>query len=152
VKERNEILDGSGGMGRLMALDLGEKRIGVALSDQTHSFARAFSVFKRKSRIEDFERIRQIIDDKKVNLLIVGLPISASGVESVKAAWVRDYVADLENYISIEIELWDESFSTVDAEASLRSRGIKGRKRRERVDSVAAAFILQSYLDEHHRS
>ncbi len=63
------------------------------------------------------------------------------------AAWVRDYAADLSKYVDVEIRLWDESFSTADAEASLRERGAKASRYRGHIDAVAAAFILQSFLD-----
>jgi putative Holliday junction resolvase len=134
-----------------MALDLGEKRIGVAVSDETGLVARSHTVFKRTSRLADFEKIGRIIDQEAVTLLIIGLPVLLSGEEGSKAAWVRDYGADLAQRLDIDIEFWDESLSTVDAEDSLRERGIHGRKRRSRVDAVAAAFILQSYLDAHRQ-
>jgi putative Holliday junction resolvase len=130
-----------------MALDLGEKRVGVAVSDETGLIARSHTVFKRASRLADFEKIGRIIDQENINLLIIGLPVPLSGVEGDKAAWVRDYGADLAQRLNIDIIFWDESLSTVDAEDSLRQRGIHGRKRRQQVDAVAAAFILQSYLD-----
>ncbi|MFZ0546388.1 MAG: Holliday junction resolvase RuvX [Candidatus Promineifilaceae bacterium] len=136
-------------MGRRMALDLGEKRIGVAVSDETGLVARSYTVFKRSSRLADFEKIGRIIDQEAITLLIIGLPVLLSGEEGTKVAWVRDYGADLAKRLDIEIEFWDESLSTVAAEDSLRERGVHGRKRRERVDAVAAAFILQSYLDAH---
>jgi putative Holliday junction resolvase len=132
---------------RAMALDLGEKRIGVALSDASWTIARSFTVLKRSSRLMDFERIGNIIDEQGVSLLIVGLPSLPSGGEGTMAAWVRDYAADLSSHVDVEIKLWDESFSTMDAEASLRARGVKVRRRRGLIDAIAAAFILQSFLD-----
>ena len=130
-----------------MALDLGEKRIGVATSDVTRTIAKAYGVLSRKSRQEDFKRYANIIVDQQVTLLVMGLPIPLSGVEEQRAAWVRDYTAELAQYIDIPIEFWDESFSTKQAEASLHARGKWGKKVKERVDAVAAAFILQDYLD-----
>jgi putative Holliday junction resolvase len=133
--------------GKVMALDLGEKRIGVAISDDSRTIARAYAVLSRKSRREDFQRYANIIDDQKAILLVMGLPVPLSGVEGQRAAWVRDYTAELAQYIDIPIEYWDESFSTKQAEASLRARGKRGKKVKERLDAVAAAFILQGYLD-----
>ena len=138
--------------GRVMALDLGEKRIGVAVSDPTRLIAQSHSVLKRKSRREDFERIQQIIQEQEVTLLVMGLPIPLSGVEGQRAAWVRDYTAALQMQVEVPIEFWDESLTTKQAEASLRLRGKRGKKARERVDAVAAAFILQSYLDAYDDS
>ena len=133
--------------GRVMALDLGEKRIGVALSDSSRMIARSFTVLKRRSRLMDFESIGRIIDEQGVSLLIVGLPSLPSGGEGRMAAWVRDYAADLSKHVGVEVRLWDESFSTVDAEESLKVRGVSAGRRREQIDAVAAAFILQSFLD-----
>ena len=130
-----------------MALDLGEKRIGVAVSDETRLIARSYGVIKRKSRREDFAKYQYIIVEQKITLLIVGLPILLNGKEGQKASWVRDYAADLAEQIEIPLEFWDEALTTVEAEASLRARGVKGKKAKKRVDAVAAAFILQNYLD-----
>ena len=133
--------------GRVLCLDLGEKRIGVALSDETRTIAQSHLVFERGSRASDFEQIAGIVDEKDVRLVIVGLPTLADGGEGEKAAWARDYASDLEDSIGIPVELWDESYSTVDAQESLRLRGISRRRKKKRIDAVAAAFILQSYLD-----
>jgi putative Holliday junction resolvase len=133
--------------GRVLALDLGEKRIGVAISDETRTIARPVAVLKRQSRSEDFDRINEIVDEHAVSLLLVGLPLLASGEEGEKAAWMRDYASDLQRKLGLALRYWDESFTTVEAEASLRERGIRGRRGRQRIDAVAAAFILQSYLD-----
>jgi putative Holliday junction resolvase len=133
--------------GRVMALDLGEKRIGVALSDTTRTIAAAHSVIPRKSRAEDAARYAQLIAEHQVALLVIGLPITLSGTEGQRAAWVRDYAAELERQIDIPLTFWDESLTTQEAEAALRAQGRRGRKLRERVDAVAAAVILQSYLD-----
>jgi len=134
-------------MDRVLALDLGEKRIGVALSDETQTIARSYAIIKRTSRSADFKKIGQIIEQNNVVLVIVGLPTLPSGEEGSKAAWARSYAGDLEIQCHIRVDLWDESLSTVDAIASLRDRGVRGRRQRKRVDAVAAAFILQSYLD-----
>jgi putative Holliday junction resolvase len=134
-----------------MALDLGEKRIGVAVSDETALIARSHSVFKRTSRTADFLKIGRIITQENIALLIVGLPVHLSGKEGSKATWARDYGTDLSNRLGIDVTFWDESLSTVAAENSLRERGVHRQKRRSRVDAVAAAFILQSYLDAQDR-
>jgi putative Holliday junction resolvase len=134
-------------LGRVAALDLGEKRIGVALSDPTRTIAAAHAVLNRKSRAEDFARYARIIAEQRVTLLVVGLPITLGGEEGERAAWVRDYAADLARRVEVPIVFWDESLTTVEAEAALRAQGRRGKKLKERVDAVAAALILQSYLD-----
>lgn len=136
-------------LGRVMALDLGEKRIGVAISDETRLVASSHSVINRKSKREDFARYQAIIDDQGICLLVMGLPITLGGEEGQRAQWVRGYTAEMEKHISVPVVFWDESLSTVDAQASLRSRGKSGKKLHGWVDAAAAAFILQSYLDAH---
>lgn len=133
--------------GQILALDLGDKRIGVAVSDQTNQIARSLQVIKRGSRQDDFQKILTVVSELNIRLIVVGLPVLSSGKEGSRAAWARDYAADLAKQIGLDVVLWDESLSTVDAEASMRTRGILGKRRRQRVDAVAAAFILQSYLD-----
>ena len=136
--------------GRIMALDLGSKRIGVAICDPTRTIAKSYGVIKRKSRAEDYARYTQILAAQAVTLLLVGLPTTADGGDSETAVWIRDYIADFSQQSDIPIEFWDESFTTVQAEASLRQRGKRGKKARAQVDAVAAAFILQNYLDAQH--
>jgi putative Holliday junction resolvase len=133
--------------GRVMAIDLGEKRIGIAISDPLRLVAKGQSVIKRKSRREDFARYQQLVAEQDIKLVIMGLPVPLSGIEGDKAAWVRDYTADLQNHLSIPVVLWDEALSTQRAEQTLRAQGKKLKKIKERIDAVAAAFILQDYLD-----
>ena len=135
--------------GRVMALDLGSVRIGVAISDPTRTIAQSYGVVKRKSREEDFARYQQILAEQQVTLLVVGLPTTSEGGDSDTAVWIRNYMAEFSQQCDIPVEFWDESFTTVRAEESLRQRGKRGKKARQQVDAVAAAFILQSYLDAH---
>ena len=135
--------------GRILALDLGGKRVGVAVSDPTRTIATSLTVFERGSRKEDFATVRQLIAEQEANLLVMGLPVPLGGEEGEKAAWVRDYTAELEEAIDIPIEFWDEALTTVQAYESMRQRGTRAKQAKEWVDAVAAAFILQSYLDAH---
>lgn len=136
--------------GRIMALDLGSKRIGVAICDPTRTIAKSYGVIKRKSRAEDYARYTQIMTEQGITLLLVGLPTTADGGDSKTAVWIRDYMAEFSQQCDIPIQFWDESFTTVQAESSLRQRGKRGKKARAQVDAVAAAFILQNYLEAHH--
>ena len=136
------------GNGRIIAIDMGEKRIGIALSDPIRQMAKSYTVMKRKSRKEDYARYANIIKEQKVTLMVMGLPIPLSGIEGQRAAWVRNYTAELQEHLDIPIVFHDEALSTKRAEASLHLRGIHGKKLKERVDAVAAAFILQDYLEE----
>lgn len=133
--------------GRVMALDLGEKRIGIARSDPTRTIASPFMVLNRKSRADDFARYLAIIEEQAVTLIVVGLPITLGGDEGQRAAWVRDYADDFGRHIDIPIVFQDESLTTVAATEALHAQGRRGRKLKGRVDAVAATLILQSYLD-----
>lgn len=133
--------------GKVLAIDLGEKRIGLAICDATRIVAAGYGVMARKSRQEDFARYAQIIADEAITLIVVGLPITLGGEEGQRATWVRDYAAALQQSVNVPVVLWDERFSTKQAEDSLRERGKRGKRLRERLDAVAAAFILQDYLD-----
>ena len=135
--------------GKVLGIDLGEKRIGLAVSDETRMIAGTHGVMRRKSRREDFERYAKIIADEHITLIVMGLPITLSGEEGQRASWVRDYSAELKKYVAIPLVFWDERFSTSQALASLQARGKRGKRAREVVDAMAAAFILQDYLDAH---
>lgn len=130
-----------------MALDLGEKRIGIAVSDRTRTIASPQSVLNRKSRADDFAHYARIITEQQIALLVIGLPITLGGDEGQRAAWVRDYASDLGRHIDIPIEFQDESLTTVEATAALHAQGRRGKKVRDRVDAVAATLILQAFLD-----
>lgn len=135
--------------GRVMALDLGSKRIGVAVSDPTRLIASSYGVVLRSSRQDDFARYLEIIAEQEITLLVVGLPTRSDGSDSDTAVWIRDYMAEFSLRVELPIVFWDESHSTVRAEQSLHLRGRYGKKAKERIDAVAAAIILQDYLDAH---
>ncbi len=130
---------------RVLALDLGDKRIGVALSDSTGLIARPLLVFKRTSRVADFVTVARLTAEYDVARVVVGLPISMDGSEGRQAAWVRDYCAALDETLTIPLFLWDERLTTYSAVELLREQG--KRPDPQWIDAVAAAVILQSYLD-----
>lgn len=136
---------------RILALDLGEKRIGVALSDELQMLARSHSVIERSSRRADFDQIAAIAREHDVGHLVVGLPIDPQGEEGPLARWVRDYTADLAGHLGLDYTLWDERLTTTEASASMRARGVRAKDQKEWIDAVAAAFILQRYLDAQRR-
>lgn len=128
----------------LMALDIGERRIGIAISE-SGVLATPHSVLRRKSRKEDFARLVRLIDELGVERVIIGVPYSLSGPEAVgpQARRVLRYAEGLCQTISIPCEYFDESYSTADAQAYLT---VSGRKKVP-IDAAAAAVILQNYLD-----
>ena len=132
---------------RVMALDLGERRIGVAVSDPTRMLARSLCVLERRSRAEDFAAIAELVREHQVGLVIVGLPRSLDGMMGPQARRVQRYANALAEVLSVPLILWDERLSTSSAEQLMIEAGRPARKRRQRIDAVAAAVILQDYLD-----
>ena len=133
-------------MTRILGLDPGERRVGVALSDPTGTIASPHSVIDRRS-VKLAEAVRMLCEEHDVERIVVGLPTGLSGVEghSAKAArTVGDAVAEA---TGLQVEYQDERFTTVTAEAALLEGGVRRAKRRDVRDKVAAAVILQTYLD-----
>ncbi len=134
---------------RVLALDVGDKRIGVAISDLTQFLARSLKVIQRGSRQEDFAAVIRLLEEYEVERVVVGYPRSLDGTVGEQADKVEHYAAGLAKAIDVPVVLWDERFSTVSAERLMREAGLRGKKKRERIDAVAAAVILQDYLDSH---
>lgn len=131
---------------RYLALDLGDRRIGLALSDPTGLLARPFMTLRRASRAEDFARLNALVAEQQVGTVVVGLPLNLDGSDSPQTAWVRDYSAALAAALPVPVELWDERLTSVEATERLRERGRRPLRPGE-LDAAAAAIILQSYLD-----
>jgi putative Holliday junction resolvase len=133
---------------RILALDLGTKRIGVAVSDITGTVASPLTVLTRsRSRRHDRERIAALVRDEEAELVVIGLPLSLSGAEGPAARAARTEAEALGTMIPVPIETFDERLTTVTAERALAEAGVRGPARRQVVDKVAAAVILQSFLD-----
>ncbi len=135
--------------GRILSLDYGTKRIGVALSDPLRILARPVGVFANDEMLID--RLREAVVANEVMLILVGMPYSADGGKGRKAQEVDEFILRLAGNVSIPIETWDESLSSVEAQNIIRQSGTKQRKRQERgrIDAVAACVLLQEYLDVH---
>jgi len=134
-------------MMRVLALDVGDKRIGVAISDPGQVLARSLKVIQRGSRQEDFAAVARLVEEYEVETVVVGYPWSLDGKAHAQAEKVERYATSLAESLTVPMLLWDERFSTVSAERLMREAGLRGKKKRERVDAVAAAVILQDYLD-----
>ncbi len=132
---------------RILALDVGEKRIGVAISDLSQSLARSLKVVQRGSRQEDFAAVARLVEEYEVEKVVVGYPRSLDGMAGAQAERVERYAVGLAESLTVPVLLWDERFSTVSAERLMREAGVRSKKKRERIDAVAAAVILQDYLD-----
>jgi putative Holliday junction resolvase len=136
---------------RVLALDVGSKRIGVAASDPSGTVARPVTVVQRRSRRADLEAIAALVRAEASQLVVVGLPLSLSGSEGPQAGVVRHFMAALSAVLSVPLATWDERYTTVEATAVLREQGVRPERIKERVDAVAAALILQEYLDTTRR-
>jgi len=135
---------------RYLALDLGDRYIGIAISDLTGMLARPLEVMLRTSRAADFAHIGALVQKHHADAIVVGLPFNMDGTEGSQAAWVRDYSADLSKTLAIAIHLWDERLTTEEAADIMRAQGKRPTK--DWIDAVAAAVILQSYLDAQARA
>jgi putative Holliday junction resolvase len=136
-------------MKRIAALDVGEKRIGIALSDPERRMAFPKGLILREKALEE---IPPLFRQWEVEAVVVGVPLTLRGEEGPQAAKVKGFVSALEEALKeagleIKIVLWDERLSTLQAQTILHEAGYKGRKIRKRVDAVSAALILQSFLD-----
>lgn len=134
-------------MQRVMALDVGERRIGVAVSDPLGILARGLTVVRRDTDEAAISQIRALIEEQDVGRLVVGLPRSMSGEVGPQARAVEAFVRQLEPVIDIPLEMWDERLTTVTAVRVLHERGQSAREQKKNIDAVAAAVILQDYLD-----
>lgn len=132
---------------RALGIDFGDKRIGVALSDPLGIIASALTVIERKSDEAALKRIVALAQEHEVECIVVGLPRSLDGSLGPQAQRVQSFIESLMLCIDIPVVTWDERFSTYDAERVLVEAGVKRDKRKRHRDSVAAAFILQGYLD-----
>jgi len=132
---------------RALGLDVGERRIGVAVSDPDGTVAVPVTVVERKSEAEALGRIAALIRDHEVDRIVVGMPRSLDGSLGKQARAVQSFAESLKNCTDLPVVDWDERLSTLHAERMMVEAGVKRRKRKGRLDSVAAAIILQGYLD-----
>ncbi len=133
---------------RVLALDLGSKRIGVAVSDPSETIASPDRVLERTgSRARDHKAIGELVAEWGAELVVVGLPLSLSGDDGPAARATREEVAELARDLTVRVELHDERLTTVTASRTLQEAKMTADARRRVVDKVAAAVLLQSWLD-----
>lgn len=132
---------------RILCLDVGDRRIGVAVGDVDSRLARPLTVIRRIGGRPDLEAVARLAREEGVERVVVGLPRSLDGTLGPQARKVQAFVAALRRFVAVPIEMWDERFSTVEAERLMAEIGVRAEKRRARVDAIAAAVVLQSYLD-----
>ncbi|MCO5072868.1 MAG: Holliday junction resolvase RuvX [Rhizobiaceae bacterium] len=131
----------------LAALDLGEKTIGVAISDRSLSFAHPRQVIIRKKFTLDAQALLAMLTKDGVAAIVMGLPVNMDGSEGPRAQTSRAFVRNMARFTDLPFAFWDERLSTVAAERALLEMDVSRKKRQTRIDSAAAAFILQGVLD-----
>ena len=137
--------DGTG-RSRVLGIDVGSVRIGLAISDETRTLASPVATVPNDPR-SLWTRIEREMEDRQVDRVVIGLPRRLDGTEGEAAEKARTFAAELARRTTAPIELWDERFTTAIAERSLIESGVRRKRRREVIDSVAAALLLQNWLD-----
>lgn len=132
-----------------MGLDIGDRTIGVALSDPLGWTAQSLTTIRRSHTEEDLAALSKLVQEYEVCRIIVGLPLSLNGTLGPQAQKVLDFVRNLERTLTVPVIPWDERLTTAAAERILLEADLSRRRRKGIVDRLAAALILQSYLDCH---
>ncbi len=133
---------------KIVALDIGTVRIGVATSDVMEIIASAHTVYRRKNLIADVKAIAEIINNLGAGEVVIGLPLKMDGSEGTSVEMAKTFGDALKSEIAVPIIYIDERLSTVSAERVLIESGVRREKRKDKIDAVAATFILQTYLDK----
>ncbi len=147
IRKPRELTDGLARDARILGLDLGTKTIGLALSDVGRTIATPFDTIRRSKLIPDLARLIEVIEAEGVGALVLGLPINMDDSEGPRCQATRQFAADLLKAHDIPLTFWDERLSTYAAEAALLDADMSRKRRAEVIDKVAAAVILQGYLD-----
>jgi putative Holliday junction resolvase len=133
-------------MARVLALDIGERRIGVAISDERGILAQPLMVIERRGTAQDVARVARVVKEHEAAEIVVGVPITLRGEQAAAAEKVHAFVAVLREATDVSVLLVDERLSTVEADRRMREASVRREPRRQRVDAVAAALILERYL------
>jgi len=132
---------------RILALDLGKRRIGLAISDPLGITAQGLPNLVRTNKRADLDALEKLIREREVGQILMGNPINMGGAEGRQSGWVREFAEALQKRTGLPLKLWDERLTTVEAGRVLRSSGISIEKRAAVVDKLSAVILLQSYLD-----
>jgi putative Holliday junction resolvase len=132
---------------RILGLDIGEKRIGVAVSDPSGTVATPLAVIDARKATGDGRELSRLVEDYEAELLVAGLPLSLDGSEGPQAARVRATATRLSALVSLPVEFSDERLSSAAARRAMTEAGVSDRNKRGSIDMVAAAIFLQTYLD-----
>ena len=135
------------GAGRLLGVDYGQARVGLAVSDAERRIASPLATYRRQNPRRDADYFRALVGAEDVVQMVVGLPVHLDGREGALAAAARAFGRWLTETTNLPVVFWDERFTSVEAEAFLRSAGLTDKRRKARRDRVAAQILLQAYLD-----
>jgi len=132
---------------RILALDLGKKRIGLALSDELGITAQGLPTLERRNKRTDFAALRSLVQHNNVRQIVLGLPLRMSGEEGTQADWVRAFAEELKGHVDVPVDLRDERWTSKQAERVLMGSGIHKEDRKPAIDRMSAVILLQDYLD-----
>ena len=133
--------------GRVLALDVGKRRIGLAISDGLGLTAQGLPTLQRTTIREDLMHLAELTAEREIGLFLIGDPLHMSGDQSRQAQYIRDFAARLTERTGVPVKFWDERLTTVQAHRVLRESGISIEKRAKAIDRLAAVILLESYLD-----
>jgi putative Holliday junction resolvase len=136
---------------RVLGLDVGSVRVGIAMSDETGLIAQGLSTLARVSWKKDLKFVLELIQRHQIGMVVVGNPLNLDGSAGPQADVIRDFVARLKEVCPVEVRLWDERLSSVSAERVLIEGGIQRGKRKLLIDKLAAVIVLQNFLDCQNR-
>ena len=131
---------------KIMGIDYGDARTGIAISDLLCSIVGSTTVIHSKGREKTIEEIKRLVVDNQVGEIVMGLPKNMNGTEGPRAELCREFAALVESATGLQVVLWDERRTTVEAHNILSEHNYHGKKRKNTVDAVAAALILEGYL------
>lgn len=133
--------------GRILALDVGKKRIGLAVSDELGWTAQGLETLERTRIREDLAKLKELAGHWSVATLLIGQPLHMSGEASRQSEYTREFAERLKEYLSLPVIFWDERLTSVEAERVLRESGASLEQRKKAVDRMAAVLLLESYLE-----
>ena len=133
---------------KVMGLDYGDVRIGVAMSDATRFLASGYETYKRVSTEKDLNHFAELIKQNNVKVVVFGLPLNMDGSRGDRVVRTEEFAEKLKNLTQVKIDYYDERLTSVDAEEILIGAGVRRDKRKEVIDKLAATLILQAYLDK----
>ena len=132
---------------RSMGLDVGEVRVGIALSDRTGLIAQGLATLERAGWERDLDYLADVAEKHEVGRFVIGDPLNLDGSPGRQAERAREFASRLKESTGLPVVLWDERFTSLSAEKTLIEAGVRRKKRRKAIDRMAAAILLQSYLD-----